>query len=275
MRAVSLVERLEPYGNADTFTYNTLLDVCSKSHDRKMSIDLAVNLWNRMDTSKVEKDSVTYSTFIDNLTRDGDIKHIELASSILDKMIDKWLSGESRIKPSILCFTDIITGYAKSSQSKKSQMAYKVFERALDLSKIDGSEIKPDVRFFSTFINACANETGDSIDKRMALKYALQVFELLSSSPDQYGKPNYFTFSALLKACSRLAEDLPERSRLLEQVFIKCRDEKQVSKSVVYRIQRAFPKLLQARLLKDCKVGKDYLIVPEQWYENVPKREWP
>ena len=273
-RAVSLLERLEPYGKADTLTYNTLLDVCSKNHDRKVSNKLALDLWNRMDASGVEKDSVTYTTFIDTITRDSETQYMDMALTLLDQMIDQWISGRSHVKPSILSFTDIMNGYARSSLTKKSERAHKVFQRALDLSRIHG-DIKPDVRFFSTFINACANETGDAADKRTALKLALQAFEIFSSSGDPYGKPNHYTYSALLKACGRLAEDIPERCRLLEQVFIKCRDEKQVSKSVVFRIQRAFPKLLHMKLLNECKAANNTLIVPESWYENVPKRDRP
>jgi hypothetical protein len=271
-RAIMLLEKLKPYGKADTLTYNMLLDVCSKSHERKNSHKLALELWHSMDVCRVERDTVTYTTLIDTITKDGEAEYIEMAIGLLEHMIDQWISGRSHLKPSILSFTDIINGYAKSSQAKKSERAYKVFQRALELSKIQGSDIHPDVRFFSTFISACANENGDATDKRKALKLALQVF---SSSMDQYGKPNHYTFSALLKACGRLAEDVPERCRLLEQVFIQCRDEKQVSKSVVYRIQRAFPKVLQMKLLKDCKVVNGSLIVPEVWYENVPRRDRP
>jgi len=275
IRALEILQRLKPFGNADTLTYNTLLNVCSKSQDRKESNKLALQLWDSMGDCGVEKDSVTYSTLIDTITRDGETECIEMAIDLLEQMIDQWKSGKSHLKPSILSFTDILNGYAKSSQSKKSEKAHKIFQRALELSNIQGSEIKPDVRFFSTFINVCANETGDVADRRMALTSALQAFELFSSNTDQYGKPNHYTFSALLKACGRLAEDIPERSRLLERVFTQCRNEKQVSKSVVYRIQRAFPKSLRLKLLKDCKDMNGSLIVPEAWYDNVPMRDRP
>ena len=271
--ARNLLTKMESAALIDTTSYNTVISAYTKLGDMKQ----AWNLMNQMKEHNIYLDVVTYNTIMDAIGRLRDKEAIDKIIQILNMMTDS-----ENIQPNVRSFTIALNAIAKSQLNNKIDPARKIFRQIIVLQET--SEKKPkitlDVAVFGAFLSCCSNENQK---KRDALKLALGTYEQLRSCPD-YGRPNEYIYAAMMKASYRFTHDAKERNRLLETLFVNCRNEGNVSRKGLTTFLKQTESVLQERLLKDCRrhnnnssdvLDSKYISIPSKWCSNVPKSRKP
>ena len=131
----------------------------------------------------------------------------------------------------------------------------------------------PDPFANSCFLNCCANVYGTSSEKKQALVMAIIAYEDMKKQPDLHGQPSQYTFGTMMKAFARLSSDAAERDRLLTAVFVQACRRGCVSRTVLGQFLRHTPSHLSMKVI--LSQGGTKREIPELWYNNVPRRNWP
>mmetsp|Transcript_51795 Transcript_51795/g.77454 ORF Transcript_51795/g.77454 Transcript_51795/m.77454 type:complete len:181 (+) Transcript_51795:483-1025(+) len=180
-----------------------------------------------------------------------------------------------------------MNAWSKSQQPDMAINAYNILQRMISDYENDVNEsAQPDIVSVTAFLFACANmpiiRDGDDDDerqsnyerKREALRLAIQTFEDVNSNPKRYGGggygPNQYMYTALLKACVRLADGETERGRLCEHVFRQSAERGQVSKTVLNQFLKGAPFGVRKRVLGDNGVS-----IPKEWSRFVKMSNRP
>ena len=276
-----LLSKMKTIGIIDTASFNTIMSAYTKSNGADNHLHVW-NLFQEMQEIGIQPDTITYNTVMAMLGHKRDPDSIDRVIQILESMIHS-----KEIKLTVRSFTTVLNAIAKSQLDEKVEPARKVFRHLINLDQESKDESnKPDVTVFGAFLACCANQNGSVERKRNSLKLALGTYEQLCNHPN-YGKPNEYIYGALLKATNRLSQDKDEKLRLLETLFLNCRNEGNVSSIVLNIVLKSSPPKLRNKLFKDCvrlKSGKILdrntnselsISIPIDWCYNVLRKNRP
>ncbi len=267
--AKKLLSKMERLGTIDTTSFNTVLSAYIKSNDNERHLRVW-ELFEDMKRLKIDLDTITYNTLMDAIGQNRDPDSIDRVLYVLQSLIESNVD-----KVNMKSFTTVLNNIAKSELNEKAKVAKEVFKELLNLHQKTGKKsLCPDVTAFGAFLSCCANENGSPESKRIALKLALGTYENLCTHPE-YGKPNEYIFGGLIKASIRLTQDNDEKFRLLENLFIKCRNDGNISITVINLCLKAFPENMKMKLLQDCIRNESSVAVPSDWCRNVLKQNRP
>jgi len=137
--------------------------------------------------------------------------------------------------------------------------------------KGDGTiSASPNTHCYTAVINSCAYCERDSLEKRQALRIAIETYkELLVRIPDG---ANQVTFSTLVTAFRNLLPPDETRAAAIETIFKKCADDGHVSDRFLRQVQSSLSedqlhKLIGVELLSEGRVDVEQ--IPSTWRRNV------
>jgi pentatricopeptide repeat protein len=268
--AEDVFQRLYDFFEPDTYSYNSLINAYAK----KGHALNAMKLLKRMEVSSnngntaVRPDEVTFNTVIYALSKSSRQGSAEEAEALLERMETLYKGGRTELKPTPTTYTTVISAWTRSTDVRKAERARKILDAMIKGYRAGDASLKPDVKAFTSVINACSRTDLRHDDQiRSALRLAIQTFEEMKNSPE-YDDANAVTYRALIKACSHLATDPAERSRLLQSIFQQCCYEGMLSKQFLDTLKRTVSDEDLARL----KIGGT---LPFEWSRNVSRREHP
>jgi tetratricopeptide (TPR) repeat protein len=174
----------------DIISYNHYLFALANSFSRQ-NVDKAIDLLNKMenkinDTTKPNLSS--YLAILKALAKQSKRypDAAEKCEIIVKNMEDRYLRGESSVKPDIACYNCWIDVYSKSGSKDAASNALNVIERVITLSK--DLDLRPDVVSFTTAMNAIANSNcaPDSAEALLDQMTELNI------------KPNKYTYNSFV-----------------------------------------------------------------------------
>lgn len=229
----------------------------------------------------------------------------EMASRLLNQMLDRYEAGDVDTKPSVISFSIAIKAWANSDKKKNSSRALQLLHQMngfdgvtadigvynsvlraiandVDMSdKLDcigsllmditSGGLQPDLNTFNNILRCCATtRSNDTTVKRNALKVASET--LLSIKNSHRVQPDPYTFNFFIKICDRHAED-KEKLKLIQIAFKFCTEVGQLSPPVLSLMKNTLaPKDLR-RILQ---IGDDVNLrslkienLPSQWSSAV------
>ena len=274
--AKALFERMEGIDLVDVISYNTMLNGCAKTNTTHFH-HYASELFNNMKERNIPPDTITYNTLISVLGNSGAADNIERIIELINSLVKK-SDSDPNIQPTTITFASALIACSRSNRDEKVEPAKHIFAQMISLYEETGNKLmKPDLHVFSSFLNACSNQRGSAERKRFALKAALGKYDELCTKKEEYGEPNSFIYGILMKVCGKLTNDLNEKARLMENIFLQCKEKGMMSRSVLTTFLRFSPENLKRKLLKDCKkknFSKSFK-VPSNWYRNVDFKQRP
>jgi pentatricopeptide repeat protein len=174
----------------DIISYNHYLFALANSFSRQ-NVDKAIDLLNKMenkinDTTKPNLSS--YLAILKALAKQSKRypDAAEKCEIIVKNMEDRYLRGESSVKPDIACYNCWIDVYSKSGSKDAASNALNIIERVITLSK--DLDLRPDVVSFTTAMNAIANSNcaPDSAEALLDQMTELNI------------KPNKYTYNSFV-----------------------------------------------------------------------------
>jgi hypothetical protein len=267
---------MENMGLVDVISYNTMINGCAKSNTSRLH-GYASELFISMKEHDIAPDAITYNTMISVLGNSEAPDNIEQIMELINSLI-KLSESDPNIQPTPKTFASALIACSRSKRDEKVEPAKQIFAQMIALYEKTGNELmKPDLHVFSSFLSACSNQRGSVERKRFALKLALGIYDELCTKKEEYGEPNSFIYGILLKVCGKLTNDSNEKARLMENIFVQCKDKGMISRSVLETLLKFSPDSLERKLFKDCKrihSTKSYK-VPSNWYRNVEDEQRP
>lgn len=202
----------------------------------------------------------TYTNVINayRFARGDDMGH--RAEKILQTMDDKYANGDLEAAPDVITYGSAIAVWARSNDSsQKSKRAWELLQRMKEKGLV------PNTITYTAVINACEHTRGDKRTKAEALRIALEVLNAMMQTSEN-GKPNQFTFRAMLSTVGKLAavDDSQRKNHLLSKIFELCCEAGYVDEITLKHIQRYSPFLYQKlpRAYRDSKKLSD---LPKKW----------
>lgn len=274
-RALAVLQRLEASPILPTgTTYNAVMDCCAKHGEPERALEI----FNRMQEMSIPKDSTSYDTVLNAFARDKRAGSAERAYDFLCQLEEEHSSGESNFIPSSLSYATVINAFARCSGEEFGGLgtvkkAKEIYEKLITQMRDGLIYGNPDPFANSCFLNCCANVYGTSSEKKESLVMAIIAYEDMKRQPALHGQPSQYTFGTMMKACARLSSDAAERDRLLTAVFVQACRRGCVSRTVLGQFLRHTPSHLSMKVI--LSQGGTKREIPESWYNNVPRRNWP
>jgi pentatricopeptide repeat protein len=254
-RAEAVLNNMLNFCEPDMHSYNIVIDAYAKNRDAWGAYTVFEKLEKN---TSLTPDIVSYNSTLNALAKDP--RTAPEADALLKRMI-----AEGNVLPDRLSYTCVINAWSIYRSHGKLNCARNVatlLQTMLDEYKTN-KKVKPDVTTFTSAIMACGNTTSRREDRLDALKFAIRAFELMKQS-DEFDNPNYLTYSALIRVCSKLAEGR-ERALLLENVFRESCEQGMLSLMGLNMFKNATDFAVHRRYSIQ---GKD-VAVPPQWCINV------
>jgi PPR repeat family len=135
----------------------------------------------------------------------------------------------------------------------------------------------PNVHCYTAVINCCAYCGKDSIEKRQALRIAIETYkEMLEGGRD---RPNHITFSTMLTALRNLMPPDDTRVLAIEKVFKRCANDGFVTDGILLRLQSSLSTDQLANLVGNSVIHADGSVdmstIPTEWsrqsYASISK----
>lgn len=190
----------------DIITYNNYLFALANSMSRA-DTDKAISLLNKMENIKysssstsifVQPDANSYLAIIRALAKQSK-NHSDAAKkcdSILKRMEDRIRSGETEVRPCVVCYNCCIDAYAKSESNDGEQSALNLISRMQSLSvQLDAPDLRPNIISYTSALNAIANSKDRSAPDRAKA--------LLNQMAAEGVKPNSYTYNNLVSQTSQ------------------------------------------------------------------------
>lgn len=140
-----------------------------------------------------------------------------------------------------------------------------------ELHKSGTIQASPNTHCYTAVINSCAYCEQDSLEKRQALRVAIETYkELLKEVPEG---ANQVTFSTLVTALRKLLPPDDTRDAAVGSIFQKCADEGHVSDLVLRQVQASVSLDQLQKLVGTESIaiegGVTIEQIPSKWRRNV------
>eukprot|EP00980_Cylindrotheca_fusiformis_P027747 scaffold22549_cov98-Cylindrotheca_fusiformis.AAC.3 len=167
-RAEELLNKLDEEGVANTVTFNTVIKAWKNSNDPSAPFH-AEKIVSRMKQLGIV-DTISYSTLIAVHANTGDRESAERAEKIIDEMhamdlapdiqalnaerMEKgYYGGEVKVIPSVVSFTTLMNGWAKSNDPTSVEKTEEIFHKMMLMHKAGSVDVRPNSFTFVTMIN--------------------------------------------------------------------------------------------------------------------------
>ena len=129
----------------------------------------------------------------------------------------------------------------------------------------------PNAHCYTAVINSCAYCENDPLEKRQALRIAVETYkEMLSADAEG---PNQITFSTLITALRNLMPPDETRAMAIRTVFKKCADNGHVSDLFLRRVKSSLSMDQVQKLVGDKVFSQEGNVdinqIPSNWRRNV------
>ena len=243
-------------------TYSAVINAWAKSGaENGLGAQRALVLLERMevlsDSFQEEKDSkrilkecfkpdiYVYTNVIDAFAQSRLPDSVEICLELLSRVEKRSLlpiDDPRHLMPNVRTYTSVILALANSRQSGNIGKAQQLLNRMNDLYKQTGNEnVLPNAYTYNYVINCAANTLGDEEqeddednEKSKAFKIALNSFQELRKQ----NIANSFTYAFFIKACVNLLPLSDVRTKIIEQAFVECCKDGQVTDQVIHRVLR-------------------------------------
>lgn len=122
----------------DLYSFNSVLAALAKDRTLNHSQQLAEDMLRKMELSHVGADRFSYATVLDAWARSQDDNKARRAEALVQVMTDRYIAGESTIKPDCYIFTNVIKACIPS-QSRRyhedNEESRNIAFRAMDIMK--------------------------------------------------------------------------------------------------------------------------------------------
>ena len=161
----------------------------------------------------------------------------------------------------------VIATWARTRKFGKSGRARAVLTRMRELKESGVISALPNVHCYTAVINSCAHCGNDSIERRQALRIAIDTYkEMLEDGRD---RPNHVTFSTMLTALRNLMPPDDTRVLAIENVFKRCASDGFVTDGVLLRLQSSLSTDQLRNLVGNSSIHADGTVdistIPSKW----------
>lgn len=165
----------------------------------------------------------------------------------------------------------VISAWARSRKFGKAARAKGVLNRMIDLNNAGIISASPNTHCYTAVINSCAFCEKDSLEKRQALRIAIETYkELLERVPEG---ANEVSFSTVVTALRNLLPPDDTRASAIQSIFKKCAEEGHVSDLFLRQVQSSLSEVQLHRLigpkLLSAEGKVDFEQIPSKWRRNV------
>lgn len=239
MRAMYKCGNVEAQPNL--VSYATLVNSISRS-EQPGSAEKAEEILHQMyeeyksGSIAVPPNARLVTSVIDSWQKSGDRNAGERAEDLLDWLLEIYeAEGIDSLQPNEYTFNSVISAWARTRKFGKAARAKAILNRMVELKETGVITAVPNAHCYTSVINSCAYCEKDSLEKRQALRIAIETYkEMLASGAEG---PNQLTFSTLVAALRNLMPPDEKRAAAIQTVFKKCADDGQVSDLFLRRVQ--------------------------------------
>eukprot|EP00554_Chaetoceros_debilis_P007409 CAMPEP_0194072582 /NCGR_PEP_ID=MMETSP0149-20130528/290_1 /TAXON_ID=122233 /ORGANISM="Chaetoceros debilis, Strain MM31A-1" /LENGTH=1273 /DNA_ID=CAMNT_0038752479 /DNA_START=363 /DNA_END=4187 /DNA_ORIENTATION=+ len=183
-----------------TITYNSLLYALANSND-KSGITKAMNLLKEMEgrggkrrlPDDVRVDLYSIINVINALAKKAmfDKTAPKMIESVLSSMEQRYLDGETDLKPNAMCYNCCIDAWSKSGVDDAEENARRMLDRMSTMSeKLSAPELKPDTISYTSIITAISRRKHSDGPARAEAVFATMM--------EAGVKPNIYTYNNII-----------------------------------------------------------------------------
>lgn len=190
------------------------------------------------------------------------------AESILQTMENKYLQGDSSLKPNTRTYTSLIDCWAKSGEPLAARKAEQILiTMQAKYEQTRDNAAKPNTHTANAVMNGCAFTTKTE-SKSDALSIAFRVFEWLLMQRDI--SPDAYSYTIMLSVCSNLLprQDREARYSHASDLFMKCRESGHVNDFVLRKLRHTVTQEEYLALV-DYRVNSSASNLPTSWTRNA------
>lgn len=243
----------------DVRSYTKVINALSRSM-RPDAGELAERILDKMETvaasgenPSAKPNTYTYVAAIEAHANSGVEGSPQKTEEILERMIERYQSGDAEIRPNARCFNAAINAYAKSDLPDAAQQAEYLLNRMDDMYMSGLEEAKPNSFNYNSLITAWANcgGHGGAADHYFEVGYsaekAAEILERMEQSfayGDPACRPTTVSFNAVIDAYAKSGlEDAAERA---EEVLRRMEDLYEAGELDVKPNTRSFNSVINA-----------------------------
>jgi pentatricopeptide repeat protein len=250
-KAEELFDRMlatQQAGNEDSrpnfWTYVTLINCYAKRKDvtaTQKAEDLLFSMYDEYlaGNQEMRPNTQIVTVIMDAWQKSGLSNAGEKAEALLEWLIARYEQDRDEdLQPNEYSFSSAIAAWGKSRKIGKCIRAKRILDKMIDLHESGLLTASPNTVCYTAVINACAYCIEDDMDKREALRVAIETYKNLEMS--EYGNPNHVTYSNLITALRNLLPRGESRDSAVRTVFESAAKGGYVDGTVVQRVQCKF-----------------------------------
>eukprot|EP00529_Nitzschia_sp_RCC80_P009744 CAMPEP_0113451840 /NCGR_PEP_ID=MMETSP0014_2-20120614/6542_1 /TAXON_ID=2857 /ORGANISM="Nitzschia sp." /LENGTH=767 /DNA_ID=CAMNT_0000343201 /DNA_START=314 /DNA_END=2614 /DNA_ORIENTATION=+ /assembly_acc=CAM_ASM_000159 len=241
----------------DVRSYTKVINALSRSM-RSDAGEIAEQILDKMEAAyasgenpTAKPNTFTYVATIEAYANSGADGSPQKTEDMLERMIERYQSGDPDVRPNARCFNAAINSYAKSDLPDAAQHAEFIFNRMDALYMAGLEEAKPNSFNYNSLITAWANCVHRGCDAQSEIGYSAQkAAEILDRMEQsfEYGdpacQPTTVSFNAVIDAYAKSGlEDAAERA---EEVLLRMEDLYEAGELDVKPNTRSFNSVINA-----------------------------
>jgi hypothetical protein len=197
----------------------------------------------------------------------------------VDFLEQRHASGDSDVRPDIVCYDALINAYGWSDHVGRSLKCYSIYKKMVQLYESGCNvNVRPDIITCNSILNACSFEkVATDLKKGEIMDIVVQTLEDFQSRAPIFGRPNHITYSYVLQCIREHTTDPEKKTNLAEATFWQCARSGQVSVLVLTNLHKVLSwnrlsNLLGKALLsgKDDNLHFNFRLLPETWTRYAP-----
>jgi pentatricopeptide repeat protein len=199
-KAEELFKKMKSQGTFDQVTYSTMIALyTNNSKHNSSSAKRAEEVFDEMINEKgLEASAHHINSLMNSLVSVGNIHR---ASALLDKMEEEYRNGNESIKPNVVSYTTLMSGWMKSNSAQKSRQSTKVFDKMMAMFKSGNKDAEPNFVSYVTLVDSIAKSGEDGAAERVE-KIVRDMYQSYKEGRSNF-KPNAMLVSTAIDCWSK------------------------------------------------------------------------
>jgi pentatricopeptide repeat protein len=201
-KAEELFEKMKSQLIFDEVTYGTMIALYTNKGSRSSAKRAEELLAELINDKGLEANTHHMNSAMLSLLREGSISK---AADLLDKMEEEYRNGSEFMKPNVVSYSTLMSGWVKSNDPQKLEQTTMVFDKMMTMFKSGNKDAEPNFVSYVTLVD-CIVKSGEVGAAERAEKIVRNMYESYKLGKSNF-KPNAQLVSTVIDSWSKSGDN--------------------------------------------------------------------